>query len=67
MAEVVNLRIARKQRARDAARRRVVAPAVDAAETERAKAVAALERRRLESHRRTDDGAGEDGAAGDRD
>lgn len=49
MADVVNLRTARKQRARAEARRRVAVKAGD--EAERAKAATALERRRLEGHR----------------
>lgn len=53
MGDLVNLRRAKKQRARDAVRRkaaRVGGPA--AAEAERARAEAELERRRLEAHRR---------------
>ena len=54
MAKVVNLRTARKQRARDAARREKVvrAPGVDAAEAGRAAAEVERERRRLDAHRR---------------
>jgi hypothetical protein len=53
MAEIVNLRTARKQRKRAAARRKTptAAPGVDAAEAERARAAAELERRKLEAHR----------------
>jgi hypothetical protein len=53
MPEVVNLRTARKQRKRAEKRRNVAsaAPRVEAAEAERARAAAALERRKLEGHR----------------
>jgi hypothetical protein len=56
MAKVVNLRTARKQRARDAERCRTAAATARsgeaAAEAERARAEAELERRRLDGHRR---------------
>ena len=56
MGETVNLRTARKQRRRAEARARGDAAAartsVTAAETERARADTALERHRLEAHRR---------------
>jgi hypothetical protein len=55
MAKVVNLRTARKQRTRAEARRRgdeaAGRPGV-AADSERQRAVAELERRRLDGHRR---------------
>lgn len=53
MAEVVNLRTARKQKKRGEARRKLAAaaPGVEAAEAERARAAAALERRKLDGHR----------------
>jgi hypothetical protein len=53
MAEVVNLRTARKQRKRAEKRHKAppAAPGVAAAEAERARAVAVLERRKLEGHR----------------
>jgi hypothetical protein len=52
MAELVNLRRVRKQRARDAARRRGGRADAASAEAERRRAEAELERRRLEGHRR---------------
>jgi hypothetical protein len=56
MAKVVNLRTARKQRARDEDRRKGDRAAArtggTAAEAERTRAEAALERRRLDAHRR---------------
>jgi hypothetical protein len=52
MADLVNLRTVKKQRARDAARREAVPGGPAAAEAERARAEAELERRRLEAHRR---------------
>jgi hypothetical protein len=55
MAELVNLRTVRKQRARDAARRQADAAAgrtgAGAAEAERVRALDELERRRLDGHR----------------
>jgi hypothetical protein len=53
VAEVVNLRTARKQRKRAEERRKVAAaaPGVAAAEAERARVAAALERRKLDGHR----------------
>ena len=52
MAEVVNLRRVKKQRARDVARREAARGDGVSAEAERARAEAELERRRLEGHRR---------------
>ncbi|MFT3973909.1 MAG: DUF4169 family protein [Amaricoccus sp.] len=62
MAEVVNLRTARKQRERAEARRRVAVRTGD--EAERARAEAALERRRIDGHRR-DEGGLSDGRSPD--
>jgi hypothetical protein len=59
MADVVNLRTARKQRERAEARRKVAVRTGD--ETERAKAEAALDRRRFDGHRRD----GDTGSGGD--
>lgn len=54
MGDVVNLRLARKQRERAAARRRTdAATATPPPDAERLKAEAELEQRRLEGHRRT--------------
>lgn len=63
MADVVNLRIARKQRERAEARRKVAVRTGD--ETERAKAEAALDRHRLDGHRRGADAAGPKGRRAD--
>ena len=54
MAKLVNLRTVRKQRARDAERQATSKTGADTAETERARAAAKLERRRLDAHRRDD-------------
>ena len=54
MAKVVNLRTVRKQRARDDARRETAKVDAVSAEAERQRAVAGLERRRLDAHRRDD-------------
>jgi hypothetical protein len=50
MGKLVNLRTARKQRARDAERRAATATDADGAEAERARAAAELERRRVDGH-----------------
>jgi Domain of unknown function (DUF4169) len=59
MAEVVNLRTARKQHKRAADRRRgddsSARTGADAADSERLRAEAELERRRLDGHRRDRD------------
>ena len=49
---MVNLRTVRKQRTRDAGRRKAVQAAPDAAEAARVRAEAERERRALEAHRR---------------
>jgi len=60
MARIVNLRTARKQRARDAARERATRATPDAAEAARARAEGDRERTHLEGHRR--EGRDEDGS-----
>jgi hypothetical protein len=66
VVKFINLRTARKQRARDAARRnaaeRTARQGEGAAETQRRRAEAALEERRLDGHRLSDGagGAGRD-------
>ena len=52
MAKVVNLRTVRKQRSRDARRQEAAGTTPEAAEAERARAAAEVERRRLDGHRR---------------
>jgi hypothetical protein len=52
VGKVVNLRTVKKQRARDASRREAGGGDARSAETERLRAEAELERRRLEGHRR---------------
>jgi hypothetical protein len=54
MGDVVNLRTVRKQRGRAEARRRATKRDGDAAEAERLRREAELERRRLDAHRRDD-------------
>lgn len=61
MADVVNLRTARKQRERAEARRRVAVRSDGGAEVERAKAEAARERRQLDGHRRDEDAPSDEG------
>ena len=67
MSEIVNLRQARKRRARDEKRRKGDANAAKhgrkKAESARVEALAELDRRRLDGHRREDrPGAGDPGA-----
>jgi hypothetical protein len=54
MGKLVNLRTVRKQRARSDQHRKATAGEADAAEIERLRAEAELDRRRLEGHRRDD-------------
>ena len=52
MSKVVNLRTVRKQRTRDAGRRKAARAEPDAAEAERVRAETDRERRALDAHRR---------------